>query len=130
MPDDLHLFSEFINNQLDMGGLDEAHHLTDEEIERYVMPLIQDDIRHETLQIVDQLLRNPQDDHWRAQLAPFHREIRRCLVQIITYLMQRRYADRLSANEWADATRLIVTVAWLVRKQMDGDDALPYTDEN
>ncbi len=128
MSDDLHLFSEFINSQLDMGGLDEAHHLTDEEIERYVMPLIRDDIRHETLLIVDQLLRSPQDDHWRAQLAPFHREIRRCLVRIIADLMQRRYADRLSADEWADVSSLIVTVAWLVRKQMDGDDAPPYPD--
>jgi hypothetical protein len=113
-------FLEFINQQLDMTGL--TTRLSDAEIERSVMPLIRGDIYRETLSVVDHLMNSPQRDHWRAQLAPFHREIRQCLAQTVAAMMAERYPDRMSADEWLDVATLIITVAWLVRKHMDGDD--------
>jgi hypothetical protein len=40
-------------------------------------------------------------------------------------MMAERYPDRMSREEWLDVATLIITVAWLVRKHMDGDDPLP-----
>lgn|GEM_PF-6626465 len=91
------------------------------------MPLIRDDIHRETLQIVHQLLRSPQPNHWQSQLAPLHREIRQCLAQTLVGIMELRYPDRLSQDEWIDVTSYVITLAWLVRKQIDGDD-LPALD--
>lgn len=124
MPDD-DRFLDFITHQLDLSGLDERRRLTDAEIEQTVMPLIRGDIHAETLRIVAALLRSPQrdaqGDHWRQQLAPFHREIRQCLAQTVGALMEHRYPSRLSTEEWLDAASFIITISWLVRKQMDGD---------
>ncbi len=39
--------------------------------------------------------------------------------------MRERYPDRMSADEWIDTAAFMITVAWLVRKQMDGDDPPP-----
>jgi hypothetical protein len=123
-PDDaLSGFLDFINQQLDMTGL--TTRLTDAEIERSVMPLIRGDIYRETLSVVDALMNSPQRDHWRARLAPFHREIRQCLAQTVATMMAERYPDRMSHDEWLDVATLIITVAWLVRKHMDGDDHFP-----
>ena len=129
LPDDSQSFSrflDFINNQLDLSALGEtsASRLSDDEIEQVIMPLIRADIFTETLRIVAQLMRAPQRDHWRAQLAPLHREMRQCLAQTLAALMHQRYPDRLSEDEWLDAATLIITVAWLVRKQMDSGDPL------
>ena len=60
------------------------------------MPLIRSDISVQTLRAVDHLLRQPQSDHWRAQLAPFHREIRDCLAPTLAGMMQQRFPGRLS----------------------------------
>ncbi len=118
-------FFEFINSQLDLSTLDDpAPGLTDDEIERVILPLIREDIVQETLRAVAQLVRNPQRDHWRAQLAPLHREVRECLATTVGGILDRRYPDRLSADEWRDVATLVITVAWLVRKQIDGDDSL------
>ncbi|MEO8396824.1 MAG: hypothetical protein ABI700_27770, partial [Chloroflexota bacterium] len=57
---------------------------------------------------------------WRAQLAPLHREMRQCLAQTLAGIMQQRYPDRFNQEEWLDVATLIITMAWLVRKQMDG----------
>jgi hypothetical protein len=126
MPDD-DRFLDFITHQLDLSGLDERRRLTDAEIEQTVMPLIRGDIHAETLRVVAALLRSPQSDsqgdHCRQQLAPFHREIRQCLAQTVGALMEHRYPNRLSADEWLDAASFIITISWLVRKQMDGDDS-------
>ncbi len=124
-------FLDFINTQLDLSALGEDEsipRLSELEIEQQVMPLIRDDITRETLRIVGQLLRNPQHDHWRAQLAPLHREVRACLARTIGGVMEQRYPDRLSDEEWVDVTTFAITVAWLVRKQMDSDE--PPTLEN
>jgi len=121
-------FLDFINNQLDLTSLGEAPRLTEAEIEGFVMPLIRDDIQQETLKLVAQLLRTPQRDHWRAQLAPLHREMRQCLAQTLAAIMQQRYPDRFTQEEWLDVATLIITMAWLVRKQMDGDDPVLPTD--
>ena len=115
-------FLNFINHQLDLSSLGDAPRLSEAEIDSLVMPLIRDDIQQETLKLVAQLLRTPQRDHWRAQLAPLHREMRQCLAQTLAAIMQQRYPDRFSEEEWLDMTTLIITMAWLVRKQMDGDD--------
>lgn len=114
-------FLDFINQQLDMSGI--TPRLSEAEIERSVMPLIRVDITRETLGVVDGLMNSPQRDHWRAQLAPFHREIRTCLAQTVAAMMAERYPDRMSHDEWLDVATMIITVAWLVRKHMDGDDA-------
>lgn len=132
---DSRLFSEFVNSQLDLSGLDvpsdpapleaplKAPRLTDAEIEQVIMPLIRDDIRRETMRQVVQLMRDPQagqDDYWRARLAPFHREIRDCLAPTIASLIEHRYPGRLSTDEWLDVATFAVTLAWLVRRHMDG----------
>lgn len=129
MPEDLSRFLAFINDQLDLSGLSEPARLTDDEIEQFVMPLIRGDIHRETLRLVDQLLTRPQQDHWRGQLAPLHREIRQCLAPRISAIMQARYPGRLSADEWLDLATFIITVAWLVRQQMDGDEPLSLDNE-
>ena len=36
--------------------------------------------------------------------------------------MELRYPDRLSEAEWIDLASFIISVAWLVRKRIDGDD--------
>jgi hypothetical protein len=115
-------FLEFINNQLDLSSLGETPRLSEDDIDRLVMPLIRDDIQQETLKLVAQLLRTPQRDHWRAQLAPLHREMRQCLAQTLAAILQQRYPNRFSEDEWLNMASFIITVAWLVRKQMDGDD--------
>lgn len=118
-------FLDFINTQLDLSALGEDENiprLSELEIEQQVMPLIRDDITRETLRIVGQLLRNPQHDHWRAQLAPLHREVRACLARTVGGVMEQRYPERLSDEEWVDVTTFAITVAWLVRKQMDSDE--------
>ena len=122
--DDSQSFLDFITTQLDLSSLDmtPAPRLTEAEIERHVMPLIREDIQQETLRLVAQLLRTPQRDHWRAQLATLHREMRQCLAPTIAAILQRRYPGRLSGDEWLDIATLIITIAWIVRKQMDGDD--------
>ncbi len=127
-PGSFNRFFEFINSQLDLSALDDAPSLTDDEIERVIMPLIRDDIVQETLRAVDQLVRNPQRDHWRGQLAPLHREVRRCLAATVGGMLERRYSDRLSMDEWIEVASLIITMAWLVRKQIDGDD--PFAADN
>jgi hypothetical protein len=118
--DNLSGFLDFINGQLDMSGI--VPRLSETEIERSIMPLIRGDIYRETLNVVDALMNNPQRDHWRTQLAPFHREIRTCLAQTVARMMAERYPDRMSEDEWLDVATMIITVAWLVRKHMDGDD--------
>lgn len=121
-------FLDFINTQLDLSVLGEDEsvpRLSELEIEQQVMPLIRDDITRETLRIVGQLLRNPQHDHWRAQLAPLHREVRACLARTVGGVMEQRYPERLSDEEWVDVTTFAITVAWLVRKQMDSDEPPP-----
>ena len=40
-------------------------------------------------------------------------------------MLKERYPDRMSHDKWLDVATLIITVAWLVRKHMDGDDPLP-----
>jgi hypothetical protein len=118
-------FLDFINTQLDLSVLGEDEsvpRLSELEIEQQVMPLIRDDMTRETLRIVGQLLRNPQHDHWRAQLAPLHREVRACLARTVGGVMEQRYPERLSDEEWVDVTTFAITVAWLVRKQMDSDE--------
>jgi hypothetical protein len=132
--DDPQPFLDFINNQLDLSALSEtaeveaAMHLTDAEIESVIMPLLRDDIQQETLKLVAQLLRTPQRDHWRARLAPLHREMRQCLAQTLAAIMQQRYPNRLSEDQWLDMASFIITMAWLVRKQMDGDNPTLPTD--
>ncbi len=135
--DDSQSFLEFINNQLDLSSLGDTRsragfeagaRLSEAEIESVIMPLIRDDIQQETLKLVAQLLRTPQRDHWRAQLAPLHREMRQCLAQTLAGIMQQRYPDRFSQEEWLDIATLIITMAWLVRKQMDGDDPALHSD--
>ena len=121
MPEDMSRFRAFINDQLDLSGLGEPSRLSDDEIEQWIMPLIRGDIQAETSRLVDQLLTTPQSDHWRGQLAPLHREIRQCLAPRISAIMQERYPGRLNADEWLDLASFIITVAWLIRKQMDGD---------
>jgi hypothetical protein len=124
LPDDpqsISQFLDFINNQLDLSGLDRPP-LTEEQIEQVIMPLIRSDIYTQTLRLVDQLLRQPGRDHWRAQLAPFHREVRQCLAQTLVGMLDQRYPDRMSEAEWSDMATFIITIAWLVRKQMDGDE--------
>ena|SRR5664279_3268725 len=118
-------FLAFINEQLDVSGLEDAAppSLSDEELEQIVMPLIRADIYQETLKLVAQLMRSPQHDHWRAQLAPLHREVRDCLAQAVARMMQQRYPDRLSETEWLDVTTFVITLDWLVRKQIDGGDS-------
>lgn len=134
MPSDdsqsLSRFLEFINSQLDLSALDQNRtpRLSDLEIEQFVMPMIRDDITRETLKIVGRLLRNPQQDHWREQLAPLHREIRECLARTMGSLLEQRHPSRLSTDEWLDVATFAITVAWLVRKQMDSDE--PPTLEN
>ncbi|MBI1259528.1 MAG: hypothetical protein GC204_18835 [Chloroflexi bacterium] len=130
--DDPQAFLDFINNQLDFSGLsltsesDVAARLSEAEIENLIMPLIREDIQQETLKLVAQLLRTPQRDYWRAQLAPLHREMRQCLAQTLAAVMQQRYPNRMNDDEWLDVANFIITMAWLVRKQMDGGDpALP-----
>ena len=118
-------FIEFINTQLDLSALSESEttpSLTEADIEQRIMPLIRGDIRRETLRIVAHLLSSPERDHWRAQLAPFHREIRVHLAQNLGSLLEQRYPERLSEAEWEDAATFIITMAWLVRKQMDSDE--------
>ena len=135
-PQSLNHFLDFINTQLDLSALDAeapqpsrnvSPRLSESDIEQRIMPLIRDDIHRETLQIVHQLLRNPQPNHWQAQLAPLHREVRQCLAQTVSGILELRYPDRLSQDEWIDATSLVIALAWLVRKQIDGDD-LPALD--
>ena len=123
-PQSLSQFIDFINNGLDLSNLGDAprHHLTDDEIEQVIMPLIRSDINAETLRAVDHLLRQPQPDYWRAQLAPFHREIRECLAPTLAGIMQQRFPGRLSDDQWLDVAVFVITIAWLVRKQMDSDD--------
>lgn len=128
MSDDARSFREFVNDQLDLRLLDTPH-LSDEDIEQFVMPLIRGDIQRETLRQVVRLLRAPQSDHWREQLAPLHREMRQYLAPAVAGLMAQRYPDRLSADEWIDVATFIVTLAWLVRRRMDGDD-LPLSADN
>ena len=128
MSDDARSFEEFVSSQLDLRPLD-APRMSDDDIEQLVMPLIRDDIYRETLRQVVDLLRAPQPEHWREQLAPLHREIRRCLAPAVAGLMAHRYPDRLSADEWLDAATCIITMAWLVRRRMDGDD-LPLPGDN
>ena len=130
--DDPQSFLDFINHQLDLtgldatAGLDKSDRLSEAEIERLIMPLIREDIQKETLKLVAQLLRTPQRDYWRAQLAPLHREMRQCLAQTLAAMMQQRYPNRMNDDEWLDVASFIITMAWLVRKQMDsGDAALP-----
>ncbi len=124
-PESFNQFFEFINRQLDLSKLDDpAPGLTDDEIERVILPLIRADIVQETLRAVDQLVRNPQRDHWRAQLAPLHREVRQCLAATVGGILDQRYPGRLDPDEWRDVATLVITVAWLVRKQIDGDDTL------
>jgi len=121
MTDDAGTFRDFVNTPLDLRALD-ARHLSDDHIEQFVMPLIRDDIQRETLRLVVQLLGTPQRDHWQEQLAPLHREIRQYLASAVAGLMAHRYPDRLNADEWLDVATFIVTLAWLVRKRMDGDE--------
>ena len=124
LSDEPQSFLDFINHQLDLSALGEESRFSETEIDRFVMPLIREDIQQETLKLVAQLLRTPQRDHWRAQLAPLHREMRQSLAQTLAAIMQQRYPDRFSEDEWIDVATLIITMAWLVRKQMDGDDPL------
>lgn len=128
MTDDARSFQEFVDNQLDLRPLD-APGMSDDDIEQFVMPLIREDVQRETLRLVVDLLRAPQSDHWRDQLAPLHREIRRCLAPAVAGLMAHRYPDRLSTDEWLDAATCVITMAWLVRRHMDGDD-LPLPSEH
>ena len=124
-PESFNRFFDFINRQLDLSGLDDATPgLSEDEIERVILPLIRDDIVQETLRAVAQLVRHPQRDHWRAQLAPLHRDVRQCLATTVGGILERRYPGRLSTDEWRDVATLVITVAWLVRKQIDGDDTL------
>ena len=124
-PESFNRFFDFINRQLDLSGLDDsASGLSEDEIERMILPLIRDDIVQETLRAVAQLVRHPQRDHWRAQLAPLHREVRQCLATTVGGILERRYPGRLDPDEWRDVATLVITVAWLVRKQIDGDDTL------
>jgi hypothetical protein len=128
-PKSLNNFLDFINTQLDLSALDaEAPpRLSEIDIQQRIMPLIREDIHRETLQIVHQLLRNPQRNHWQAQLAPLHREVRECLAQTIGGIMELHYPDRLNQDEWIDVTSFVIALAWLVRKQIDSDD-LPAFD--
>lgn len=120
----LNQFLDFINTQLDLSALEGAHppRLSETELEQRIMPLIREDIHRETLRIVHHLLRNPQPDHWQAQLAPLHREVRQSLAQMTSGILDMRYPDRLSEAEWLDVTSYLIALAWLVRKQIDGDD--------
>lgn len=119
----LNQFLDFINTQLDLSVLENPQpRLNETELERHIMPLIRDDIHRETLRIVHHLLRNPQPDHWQAQLAPLHREVRQSLAQMTSGILDLRYPDRLSEAEWLDVTSYLIALAWLVRKQIDGDD--------
>ncbi len=128
-PESFNQFFDFINRQLDLSKLDDpTPGLTEAEIERVILPLIREDIVQETLRAVDQLVGNPQRDHWRAQLAPLHREVRQCLAATVGGILERRYPGRLDPDEWRDVATLVITVAWLVRKQIDGDD--PPTHSN
>lgn len=124
LPGDPQSFKNFIDNDLDLSALDQLPRLSDDELEQFVMPLIRGDIQRETLKLVTQLLRSPQPDHWRTRLAPLHREMRRYLAESVAAMMQLRYPGRMSEDEWLDAATLIITVAWLVRKQMDDGDPL------
>jgi hypothetical protein len=130
MSDNTRSFHEFVNQQLDLRPLDAPRRLSDDDIDKVVMPLIRDDIQRETLRQVVDLLRAPQRDHWRDQLAPLHREIRRTLAPALAGLMAQRYPDRLSDDDWLDAATCIITLAWLVRKRMDGDDLPPFPADN
>ena len=124
-PEAFNRFFDFINRQLDLSGLDQpASGLSEDEIERVILPLIREDIVQETLRAVAQLVRHPQRDHWRAQLAPLHREVRQCLAATVGGILEQRYSGRLDPDEWRDVATLVITVAWLVRKQIDGDDPL------
>ena len=125
----LNYFLDFINTQLDLSALDAeaSPRLSETDIEQRVMPLIRDDIHRETLQIMQRLLLHPQPNHWQAQLAPLHREVRQCLAQTLGGIMELRYPDRLNQDEWIDVTSFVIALAWLVRKQIDGDD-LPALD--
>ncbi len=123
-PESFNRFFDFINRQLDLSALDDpAPGLSDDEIERVIMPLIREDIVQETLRAVDQLVRNPQRDHWRAQLAPLHREVRQCLGGDRSAASSNGAipvaSTRTNGATWR---RFVITVAWLVRKQIDGDD--------
>jgi len=109
-------FLGFINDQLDLSGLGDAAPLSDERIEQ-AMTLIRGDIEAETLRIVDDLLCG----EGQPRLAPFHREIRRCLARALARRLAARFPDHLGDEEWLDAVSFVITVAWLVRRQMDGD---------
>ncbi len=122
-PQSINHFLDFINTQLDLSALDNpAPRLSEIDIEQRIMPLIRDDIQRETLQIVHQLLSSPQRDHWQAQLAPLHREVRQCLAQTVGGILALRYPDRLNQDEWIDVTSFVIALAWLVRRQIDSDD--------
>lgn len=118
-------FLDFINKGLDLSRLDAPRRLTDDEIETRIMPLIRADIASETLSVLDDLMQVPEHDHWRTRLAPLHREVRDCLAPTVGAILAQRYPNHLSANEWSDAAAWLITVAWLVRKQIDGDDLPP-----
>ena len=124
LSDEPQSFLDFINHQLDLSALSEESRFSEAEIDRLVMPLIREDIQQETLKLVAQLLRTPQRDHWRAQLAPLHREMRQCLAQTLAAIMQQRYPNHMREDEWLNVATFIITMAWLVRKQMDGDEPL------
>ncbi|MEP7290575.1 MAG: hypothetical protein ABI835_02275 [Chloroflexota bacterium] len=134
-PDDsqsLSGFFEFINTQLDLSALDSGARLSEHEIDTQIMPLIRDDIQRETLRILDGLMRSPQrdaqDERWRATLAPLHREVRETLAQSIGAMMEQRYPNSLSGDDWIETASLIITIAWLVRKQIDSDET-PASDK-
>jgi hypothetical protein len=109
-------FVEFINQQLDMSGLDAPQPFTQADFSQ----LLSDDIYAETLRIVRAEMRDP--DGLPLKFGMMHREVLYHLSNILSKILRARYPERLDADEWRDAAALAIALAWLVRARLDADD--------
>ncbi|MBK8034913.1 MAG: hypothetical protein J0M07_12205 [Anaerolineae bacterium] len=117
MPDNsLTSFSDFINHDLDLSGLDAPPLFSEDDITQ----LLSAELYAETLRIVRREMRDP--DGLPLKFSAFNREALFHLSTIVGKILRARYPERLDQDEWRDAAALAVALAWLVRAQLDSDD--------
>ncbi len=114
--DPLTSFNDFINQHLDLSGLETPPLFSADEITQ----LLSDELYAETLRIVRREMRDP--DGLSLKFGTLNREVLFHLSTILSTILRARYPDRLEADEWRDAAALSVALAWLVRTHLDSDD--------
>lgn len=115
-PNELSSFIDFINQQLDLSGLDAPPPFSQADFAH----LLGDDLYAETLRIVRAEMRDP--DALPLKFGMLHREVLYHLSNILGTVLRARYPERLDGDEWRDAAALAIALAWLVRAHLDADD--------